>query len=89
MHAWDTETWSVVSTATVAVVALTVTGLSGWRDRVHARHLAREERRQDRIERTYAEVLTYLSRPPLPSEPLVSGPIRVWPGRRSRRSKGW
>ena len=64
MHAWDTETWSVVSTETVAVVALTVTGLSGWRDRVHARHLAREERRQDRIERTYAEVLTYLSRAP-------------------------
>lgn len=51
---------SVIASGSVGLAAVLVTGFSGWRDRVHARTLAHTGRQQERLERTYLELLAYV-----------------------------
>lgn len=50
---------SVISGGGTAIVAIVVTGLSGWRDRAHQRSMAEKARKQARLADAYVSLLEY------------------------------
>lgn len=53
---------SVISGGGTAMVAVIVSGLGGWRDRVHRTTLATTDRQQARLAETYVGLLGYAAR---------------------------
>lgn len=54
--------WSVISGGAVGLAGVLLAGVSGWRDRRHAREMADMERRQRRLEETYLSMVHFTHR---------------------------
>lgn len=53
---------SVIVTGATAIVAVGVTGLSGWRDRAHQKAMADTERKQARLAEAYVALLDHVAK---------------------------
>lgn len=75
--------WAVILSGAVGLAGVTVTGLSGWRDRAHAD----KERRQRRLEAAYLDVLALVEtvgewceeagEPGQPQSPDLGGHLQI------------
>src|SRR5450631_4205469 len=74
---------SIVAGAVVGAAGLIVGGLGGRWDRGNARQMAAHARTQDRLERTYDELIVYLDRQRNTANHIR--PFMVWPGMREDR----
>jgi hypothetical protein len=68
---------SVITSGAVGVTGLGVAAFSGYKDRRNARDLARTERHQARLERTYLDLIGYLYRRRVEAEAIrpIMGPV--------------